>query len=117
MRLLNRLRTFLRPPVSQPTRESQVHDYRKGHRGWGHDCTYRPDDNDPMVLHVTGWGRGIEEGDVMLFTGPTGGTSPYKVESLRYFWDPKDMWSMQARYIEGATMHDNGTGQITVEQA
>lgn len=83
--------------------------------GWGHDFTYRPNNDDPMVLHITGWGLGINTGDVMLLTGPTGGISPYRVESVRYFWDPKDMWSMTARYIEGATMHQDTDGKITVE--
>lgn len=70
-------------------------DYRE--RGWGHDYVYRPR-NGGLEASMSGWGRGIRQGDVLLLKGPTGGASCYRVDSIEYLRDPPDMWRAEVSY-------------------
>jgi len=77
--------------------EPRTHDYRR--RYWGHDYTWRPDpDSKGHTGSAIGWGAGISEGDFLILAGPDGGGSPYRVVSIRYFSDPKDMWEAKLEY-------------------
>jgi hypothetical protein len=76
-------------------RERPTHDYRKGHRTWGHDLSYRPLPDDK--LKATGWGSGLREGDYMLLSNGDSDTR-YQIETIRYFGDPKDMWTATLRF-------------------
>lgn len=70
----------------------KTHDYSK--RRWGHDCTFETDDNG-LTAHSVGWGVGLSEGDYILLEhkGSPNGSSRYRIEKIKYFRDPPDMWS------------------------
>lgn len=74
--------------------EPKTHDYTN--RYWGHDYIFEPVDGG---LHGTmmGWSSTIlgkftiKEGDFLLLQNGSD-ASRYKVMSISYFADPKDMW-------------------------
>lgn len=91
--LLKAVRKLPRSPPRTPA----VHDYTQ--RYWGHDYTWDPDPGSEGVTgSAMGWGHDIQDGDVLLLKGPSGGPSPYLVESIEYFPDPRDMWKARLRY-------------------
>jgi len=65
-----------------------THDYTR--RGWGHDYTFTPIAGG-LTARMSGWGDGIKAGDFLILPNGTQ-TTRYRVESIRYEWDPKDMW-------------------------
>lgn len=73
-----------------------THDYRQSARGWGHDYVFRPQDSGKRA-HMMGWGFGIKKGDFILMSNPRSdnGETRYQIESVKYFSDPKDMWSAE----------------------
>jgi hypothetical protein len=68
--------------------EPVTHDYTR--RGWGHDYTFDPIDGGKRG-QMTGWGRGIEDGDFLILKNGEGETR-YRVENIGYSLDPPDMW-------------------------
>jgi hypothetical protein len=88
-------------PASGPVDREQVHDYRA--RYFGHDYAFSPVPGTGGVEGTAfGWGVGITTGDILIFLGPNGGGSLYRVESIRYEADPPDMWWAKLRYARGA---------------
>lgn len=82
------------------TKKPRYHDYRV--RSWGHDYVYTPR-NEGKEASMIGWGRGIEQGDILVLKGPNGGGSGYRVDRIRYFRDPTDMWEAEVSYVEPDT--------------
>jgi hypothetical protein len=77
-----------------------MHDYTKPTRTWGHDYIWRPDPNrQGRTGEATGWGYGINPGDVLVFTGPNGGGSWYRVDAIKYELDPMDQWTARLSYV------------------
>lgn len=72
----------------------KTHDYQRG--GWGHDYTFTPI-NGGVKGTATGWGQGIKKGDFLILRQPPHGTR-YKVDSIKYFSDPTDMWSAELTF-------------------
>lgn len=70
--------------------EARTHDYSGGTRGWGHDYIFTPKDGG-HVADASGWGRGISDGDFLLLDNE-GDSSRYYVETIRYEFNPGDMW-------------------------
>lgn len=78
-----------------------THDYTK--RGWGHDYAITDVRANGQQISMTGWGRGIRQGDYLLIESQSTepGANPdtrYRVKSIRYCDDPSDMWSMEATF-------------------
>ena len=71
-----------------------THDYTV--RCWGHDYTF-----DPRVgglkARMMGWGHGIEAGDYLIIVNGNGSTR-YQVDSIKYFDNPRDMWSAEVSF-------------------
>lgn len=67
-----------------------THDYSK--RGWGHDYFITDVAQEGLVLKAGGWGDDIESGDFLILQDQKGGTTRYKVVTIRYESDPTDMW-------------------------
>lgn len=74
----------------------KTHDYRK--RYWGHDYTFEPTDKG-LKASLMGWGSGIVAGDILLLENKKNG-SLYRVKEIKYFSDPKDMWSVKAEFVQ-----------------
>ncbi len=77
---------------------SKTHDYTK--RYWGHDYTITKVRNDGVDISMSGWGRGIAEGDYMLIESQSSepganSSTRYRVKSVRYCENPRDMWHME----------------------
>ena len=53
-------------------------------------------------LRVSGWGWGIQEGEVLFLDKGT----PYRVTRIEYCKDPKDMWVAEVRWV-GTEVHIN----------
>lgn len=75
--------------------EPKTHDYTN--RYWGHDFAIHKVDG--LRLDMSGWGDGLEVGDFLILPNnrAMGGdgarsTTRYRVESVRYTYDPPDMW-------------------------
>jgi hypothetical protein len=78
-----------------------THDYFRM-RTWGHDYTWRPDPGSGgRTGTATGWGPdtggSIVEGDHLLLRNGDR-SSRYRVESVSYYSDPKDMWTARLRH-------------------
>jgi hypothetical protein len=88
---------------SAPAQPPKVHDYRSG--GWGHDFHFRPKDGtDGHEGGGCGWGQGVNVGDILMLGKRQG--SPYRVVSVKYFWDPRDMFSARLEYATGTEAGD-----------
>lgn len=72
----------------------KTHDYTL--KCWGHDCIVRPVDGG-MKLDLTGWGDGLRTGDFILLRNGTG-SSRYRLDAVRYEYDPPDMWHATASF-------------------
>jgi hypothetical protein len=77
-------------------REPQTHDYSRSRRGWGHDYTFKSVDGGQRG-EMTGWGRGIREGDFLLLDNK-GRSSRYRVDEISHYMDPDDMWSAKVSF-------------------
>lgn len=80
--------------------ERRIHDYRQ--RYWGHDYTIAPH-ADPTTADITGWGRGVRQGDVLVIGHPDGGDCLYQIEAIRRPGDPGDMWFATCRFIPASS--------------
>lgn len=72
-----------------------VHDYTL--RGPGHDYNFNPR-NDGLEASMIGWGRGIKDGDYLILAHQDGDTTRYRVKSINYFMDPRDMWKADVEF-------------------
>jgi hypothetical protein len=80
--------------LETPVRQ-QTHDYTR--RTWGHDYSTTEVLDGGMRLRMAGWGFGIEAGDFLIL--PNGnGTTRYRVDSIDYRMDPRDMWFAEASF-------------------
>ena len=67
----------------------RTHDYTTV--SWGHACGFRPErGGDFGRMH--GWGRGIADGDYIVFDRADIGTVRYRVGRILYCRDPREMW-------------------------
>jgi len=73
----------------------QTHDY--SNRYWGHDYTFTPIDKG-MKADITGWGYGIKKGDYLILQNGPNETTRYKVDSIKYYGDPSDMFNIKATF-------------------
>lgn len=73
----------------------KTHDY--SWRAWGHDYVFDPVDGGQQGK-MMGWGLGISDGDYLILQDPKGGTTRYRVVSIRYLGDPKDMWDAEVEF-------------------
>lgn len=72
-----------------PTPEPRTIDYTK--RGWGHDYTFDPIDHG-LRGDLVGWCTPLPEvGDYLLLKNK-GGSTRYRVESVRGYGTPPDMY-------------------------
>lgn len=78
------------------TKEPTTHDYFT-RRSWGHDYTIHKIIDSGMKLELSGWGRGIEVGDILKLKNGNSSTH-YIVDKIEYYNDPKDMWSAEASF-------------------
>jgi hypothetical protein len=85
--------------TSSELKVGKMHDYAEN-RGWGHDLNFRPI-GDGEKATASGWGYGIEEGDFLMLANkhsPDGRTK-YRVDAIRYEWNPRDMWHADLSYV------------------
>ena len=68
---------------------SETHDYTAV--GWGHSYSIQSISDEGQSLSLAGWGCGISNGDYLLLKNGEGSTR-YKVDTVKYCRDPKDMW-------------------------
>jgi len=73
---------------------AKTHDYTNP--VFGHDCIFRPI-NGGQRGRMSGWGYGISGGDYLLLKNGAR-TTRYVVESIKYHWDPPDMWSADVAF-------------------
>jgi hypothetical protein len=77
-------------------------------RGWGHDFLVHAVEGDGKKLRISGWCRGIAEGDIVVL--PHGsdkaeavsagvGAGRYRVESIRYCRDPRDQFFSALTFV------------------
>ena len=93
--------------------EVKEHNYTDKHRSWGHDRVFRPvPGTNGHQADCTGWGKGIEAGDVMMFSNDHGGIARYRVEQIDYCRDPKDMWRARLSWHPAPSAADPVTGMI-----
>lgn len=72
----------------------KTHDYSK--RYWGHGYTFKPID-DGLKGEMFGWGLGLEKGDyIILLNGDE--TTRYRIDSIVYEKDPRDMWKAKVSF-------------------
>jgi len=71
-------------------------DYTIPQRGWGYDFSVISINGD--LITALGWGLGVEENDLILL-GTKKGDKLYKVLSVEYMDDPRDMWKIRARWV------------------
>ena len=85
--------------MSATQHQGRTHDYRDGHRGWGHDITYRPCDRGGRGtrLNASGWGCGIAAGDYILLSNGDADTR-YSVHEISYHSNPADMWRATLKF-------------------
>jgi hypothetical protein len=83
--------------MASTTCEPVTHDYTR--RGWGHDYAFETNDGGQSG-EMTGWGRGIREGDFLLLAHPASraGSSRYRVDKITYRFDPNDMWNAKVTF-------------------
>lgn len=78
-------------------RQPKIHDYTIARRG--HDGVFTAKEGtEGHEGSGRGWGEGIAVGDFLLFAGPNGGSSPYRVTKITYYRDPPDMWAAELVY-------------------
>lgn len=94
------LQSVVISPASEPT----THDYTKPR--WGHDYYVSDVHAEGQSISLSGWGKGIKEGDFLILnTDNTGRTTRYQVYVIHYYSDPPDQWRADARF---ASRHGNG---------
>ncbi len=81
-------------PVERGVRQ-QTHDYTR--RTWGHDYTTLRVIDGGQRLRLSGWGLGINAGDYLILQNGNGSTR-YRVDSIDYRTDPRDMWLAEASF-------------------
>lgn len=74
--------------------QAKAHDYSKG--SWGHSCSFMDD----KYTRVAGFGRGVEEGDYLIFEGQKGGKCVFKITKLEYMRDPADQFFASVTQIK-----------------
>lgn len=78
----------------------KTHNYTD--RFFGHDYVITEVCDNGQKLNMMGWGHGISAGDyILLVRDEKNGTradTRYKVETITYMADPKDMWTMVAAF-------------------
>lgn len=86
------------PKQSAPT----IHSFLD--RGIGHDFAIHKIENQGQRIRVSGWCRGISEGDTLVL--PNGSDrATYAVESIKYAQDPRDQFFAWLTYApERSTM-------------
>ena len=75
--------------------DKKTHDYTD--RGWGRNYNITDIQNEGMEVSLCGWGNGITEGDYILLKNGSGSTR-YRIDEIKYFSDPRDMWSAAASF-------------------
>jgi hypothetical protein len=75
--------------------ETKTHDYTR--RVWGHDFIVTQLMDDGWKLSLTGWGRGISEGDFIILPNART-TTRYRIASIEYCMNPTDMWNATAEF-------------------
>jgi hypothetical protein len=69
--------------------EPKTHDYTW--RDWGHDFTIHGSIVGGQRLRASGWGATLNAGDYLIL--PNGdATTRYRIEHIRWAFDPPDMW-------------------------
>lgn len=76
----------------------KTHDYTARH--WGHDYTVRSVQDGGRVIQLSGWGLGLRAGDFILLRDQSepGASTRYRLRSIRYERDPRDMWQAEAEF-------------------
>jgi hypothetical protein len=96
--------------------EVKEHDYTTKRRGWGHDRVLRPvPGTNGHQANCTGWGYGMEAGDVIMFTNDEGGVARYRIEQIEYYRDPRDMWRARLQWYPMPLCRDPETGMLKSE--
>jgi hypothetical protein len=75
------------------TSEPATHDYTR--RYWGHNYDRITE------THWLGWGHGIQKGDIIII-GTAEAPEPFEVVKVKYFNDPKDMWTVDVTAVPHA---------------
>jgi hypothetical protein len=69
--------------------EPKTHDYSRP--SWGHDYSTVAVIDGGRRLRLGGWGHGISPGDYLILRN-WGDTTRYRVETIEYCENPRDMW-------------------------
>lgn len=77
-------------------RISQTHDFTVSR--WGRAVGTWDTDDGGVTARITGWGRGVKQGDYILLSHNNGDPTRYRVERIEYYNDPPDMWRAEVRF-------------------
>jgi hypothetical protein len=75
--------------------DHKTHDYT--HRYWGHDYNILQILEQGYRLEMMGWGNGIRPGDYLIIANKDN-TTRYKVDTIKYYSDPPDMWAAKLSF-------------------
>ncbi|GJE47364.1 hypothetical protein GOFOIKOB_0386 [Methylobacterium tardum] len=83
-----------------PAREPETHDYSRPR--WGHACNTLRVIEEGQHLRVSGFGHGVSAGDYLILPND-GETTRYRVDTIRYQDDPRDMWFADLTFAPRST--------------
>lgn len=89
------------PSAAGDAMATATHDYTR--RYLGHDFLIHRVENEGWLIHVSGWGEGLREGDYLILPN-TEGSTRYRLVSVSYYADPPDMWTGSATFSPRAAL-------------
>lgn len=85
----------------------QVHDFSVDKRYWGHNFKLiNKLDEDGLLWEIAGWCKNIKIGDILLLGCDTDHLPAYKVKSIDYCGNPKDMFFAEVEWIKRSTIYN-----------
>jgi len=74
---------------------NKTHDYSVS--SWGHNYNVSNIEDGGMLIKLSGWGKGISSNDYIIIRSSEG-TTRYQIDSIKYMYDPSDMWFASASF-------------------
>lgn len=72
--------------------DATTHDYRKANCRQGHSVALWTSTDGGHTAQLCGWGFGLDAGHFLLLSNGNGGETRYRIDAVRYFAMPADMW-------------------------
>ncbi len=108
MKTLTRLIGWLLKRQIEQSEKIRIIDYRQSKRKWGHDCTWTKGGE---KISVAGWCTPVPRvGDYLLLE--QGGCKLYRVKSVKYPGDPRDMYFAECVFQPGSKFSEELVSEI-----